>query len=180
MTERRVRTYSPEYGTVRTLLLVGAAAAATAAAASDVAAAVGRPAVEYALYGVAAVVAIAAVVYEGARQSEHNPREFVARDVVARFYEQQRPDPREHLLYLLVSAAGVAAAWRGLGAARSHLDGALLVVERAAAGGPLPPVDPANAAWGAVAVAGVVLAAVGLDRLLVGLYRELRFRQERR
>jgi hypothetical protein len=180
MTERRVRTFSPEYGTLRTLLLVGTLATAAAVLAPDVAAAVGLPPLEYALYGVAAVLAVAALLYEGARQRETNPREFVARDVLARFYEQQRPSPAEHLLHLLASAAGVAAAWFGAGPALSRREGALLVLERATAGEPVPSVDPTNAAWGAVVLAGVVLAAVGLDRLLVGLYRELRYRRARR
>ena len=177
MADRRaVRTYNPEYGTVRTLLLVGAFAAATATAAPAVATAVGLPSVESALYGLAAVFLVAAAVYEGQRQLASNPHEFAARDVLARFYDMQRPDARQHLFHLAAAAAGVAAVWRGAGPALSRREGALLLVERVAAGEPLPAIDPVNAAWGLVLLAGVVLAAVGVDRSLVGLCRELRFR----
>lgn len=177
MTDRRaIRTYDPEYGTVRTLLLVGAFAAATAAAAPAVATAIGFAPVESALYGVAAVFVIAAAIYEGRRQLASNPHEFVARDVMARYYDQQRPSPRQHLLNLVIAAAGVAAAYRGAGPALSRQEGALLIVERVAAGEPLPAIDPVNAAWGVVMVAGVVVGAWGLDRFLVGTYRELRYR----
>lgn len=173
---REVRTYDPEYGTIRTVLLVGAVAAAAATAAPAVATAVGVPSVEFALYGVASVVVIATVLYEGRRQFETNPHGFAARDVVARYYEQQRPSPRRHLLHLGATAVGFAAVLRGAGPALSRQDGALLIVERVAAGEPLPAIDPINVAWGVVLVAGVVLAAAGLDRLLVGAYRELRYR----
>lgn len=173
---REVRTYDPEYGTVRTVLLVGAFAAAVATAAPAVATAVGVPSVEFALYGVASVVVIATVLYEGRRQLESNPHSFAARDVVARYYEQQRPTPRRHLLHLVVTALGLAAVRRGGGPALSRQEGALLVVERVAAGEPLPAIDPVNVAWGLVLVAGVLLAATGVDRLLVGAYRELRYR----
>lgn len=175
-----VRTYDPVYGTVRTVLLVGALAAAAAASAPAVATAVGVPSVELALYGVASVVVIATVLYEGQRQLESNPHEFAARDVVARYYEQQRPSPRAHLLHLVVSIVGLAAVVRGAGPALSRQEGALLIVERVAAGEPLPAIDPVNAAWGVVLVAGVVLAAAGVDRLLVGGYRELQYRRANR
>ena len=173
---REIRTYDPEYGTVRTVLLVGALAAAAATAAPAVATAVAFPPVEFALYGVASVVVIATVLYEGRRQLETNPHEFAARDVVARYYEQQRPTPRRHLRHVVASAVGFAAVLRGAGPALSRQEGALLIVERVAAGEPLPAIDPVNVAWGLVLVAGVVLAAVGVDHLLVGVYRELRYR----
>jgi hypothetical protein len=178
MAERRtVRTYSPEYGTLRTLLLVGAIATVAAGAAPTVAAAVGFASLEYALYGVAAVLAIAALLYEGRRQRANNPHEFVARNVLAQFYEQQRPSPRGHLLHLLAAVAGVAAVVLGAGPALSRQEGALLIVERLAAGEPLPAIDPVNAAWGVVFAVGVVVAAVGVDRLLVGGYREFQYRR---
>lgn len=177
MAQRRgVRTYDPEHGTVRTLLLVGALAAVTAAAAEAVAAAIGFAPAESALYGVAAVVFLAALLYEGRRQLEPNPHEFAARDVAARYYEQRRPTPRAHLVHLVVAVLGVAAVWCGFGPALSRQEGALLILERVAAEEPLPPIDPVNVAWGVVVVVGVVLVAVGVDRLLVGAYRELKYR----
>ena len=177
MAQRRgVRTYDPEHGTVRTLLLVGAVAAVAATAAPAVATAVGFPPAEFALYGVAAVVFVAALLYEGRRQLEPNPHEFAARDVVARYYEQRRPSPRAHLVHLVVAVVGVAAVWRGAGPALSRQEGALLILERVAAEEPLPAIDPVNVAWGLVLVVGVVLLAVGVDRLLVGVYRELKYR----
>lgn len=175
-----VRTYDPEYGTLRTLLLVGALAAVAGTAAPAVATAVGFPPVEFALYGVAAVVVVATLLSEGRRQLETNPHEFAARDVVARYYEQQRPSSREHLVHLVVAVAGLAAVYRGAGPALSRQEGALLILERVAAEEPLPPIDPVNVAWGLVFVAGVVLAAAGVDRLLVGLYRELQYRRANR
>lgn len=177
---RGLRTYDPEYGTLRTLLLVGTLAAVVATAAPAVATAVGFPPVEFALYAVAAVVVIATLLYEGRRQLETNPNEFAARDVVARYYDQQRPSPREHLVHLVVTTAGLAAVLLGAGPALSRQEGALLVVERVAAEEPLPAVDPLNVAWGLVLVAGVVVAAAGVDRLLVGAYRELQFRRANR
>lgn len=169
------RTYDPEYGTIRTLLLVGALAAATAVAAPAVATAIRFPSVEYALYGVATVVVVATLLYEGRRQLQTNPHEFAARDVVARYYDQQRPSGREHLVHLVVALLGVAAVARGAGPALSRQEGALLILERVAAEEPLPAIDPVNVAWGVVVVAGVVLAAVGVDRFLVGVYRELQY-----
>lgn len=177
---RGVRTYDPAYGTIRTLLLVGALAAVTATASPAVATAIGFPPVEAALYGVAAVVVIATLLYEGRRQLEGNPHEFAARDVVARYYEQQRPSQRAHLVRLAVAVLGVAAVVRGAGPALSRQEGALLILERVAAEEPLPAIDPVNVAWGLVLVAGVVLAAEGVDRLLVGGYRELQYRRANR
>lgn len=177
MAQRRgVRTYDPEHGTVRSLLLVGAVAAVAATAAPAIATAVGFPPAELALYGVAAVGVVAALLYEGRRQLEPNPHEFAARDVVARYYEQRRPTPRAHLVHLVVAVLGVAAVWRGAGPALSRQEGALLILERVAAEEPLPAIDPVNVAWGLVVVVGVVLVAIGVDRLLVGVYRELRYR----
>ena len=177
MAQRRgVRTYDPEHGSVRSLLLVGAVAAVAATAAPAIATAVGFPPAEFALYGVAAVGVVAALLYEGRRQLEPNPHEFAARDVVARYYEQRRPSPRAHLAHLVVAVVGVAAVWRGAGPALSRQEGALLILERVAAEEPLPAIDPVNVAWGVVVVVGVVLVAIGVDRLLVGVYRELKYR----
>lgn len=174
--QRALRTYDPEYGTVRTLLLVGAFAAATAAAAPAVATAIGFAAVESALYGVAAVFVIAAAIYEGRRQLASNPHEFLAREVMARYYDQNRPSRRQQLLYLVVSTAGATATYRGAGPALSRQEGALLIIERVAAGESLPAIDPVNVAWGLVMVAGVIVGAWGIDRLLVGIYRDVRYR----
>lgn len=180
MPERPViRTYCPEYASVRTLVLVAVVLAAAVGAAPSLAAAVGSVTVAYVLYAVVAGVAVAALVHEGRRQRRRNPHEFVAREVVASFYEQQRPSPLEHLLHATVVAAGLAAVSLGAEPALSRQDGALLVVERLAAEEPLPAIDPANVAWGFVLVVGVVLLAEGLDRLLVGGYRELRYRLAR-
>lgn len=170
-----VRTFCPEYGLVRTPVVVGVLAAATAVAAPAVAGAVGVALVESVLYGVAAAAGLAALAYEWLRQRRDNPHEFVARDVVAQFYEQQRPGPREHLLHLAVAVVGLAAVWRGAAPAVGRWEGALLLLERLAAGEPLPPVDPVNVAWAVVTAVGLALLAVGLDRLLVGGYRELRY-----
>lgn len=171
-----VRTYCPEYASIRTLVLVGVVLAAAVGAAPPLAAAVGLATVESVLYALAAAVGVAALAREGRRQRRRNPHEFVAREVLASFYDQHRPSPLEHVLHAAVVAAGLAAVWLGAEPALSRRDGALLVLERLAAGEPLPAIDPANVAWGFVLVAGVVLLAEGLDRLLVGGYRELRYR----
>lgn len=180
MAERtEIRTFCPEYASIRTLVLVAVVAAVAILAGPALGARVGNPAVAYALYGIAAAVAVAALVHEARRQRRRNPHEFVAREVVASFYDQQRPTPLEHLLHVTVVLAGLAAVALGAEPALSRQEGALLLVERLAAGEPLPAVDPVNVAWGFVLAAGVVLLAEGLDRLLVGGYRELRYRLAR-
>lgn len=95
--------------------------------------------------------------------------------MLARFYEQQRPDPTEHLLHLAFAVVGAGAAYLGAEPALSRSEGALLIVERLSAGQPLPAIDPANVAWAVVLLVGVFFAAVGIDRLLIGGYRELRY-----
>lgn len=177
MPERPViRTFCPEYASIRTLVLVGILLAAAVGAAEAVAGAAGVAAVEYSVYAVVAAVGVAAVVREWRRQRRRNPHEFVAREVVASFYDQHRPAPEAHLLHAVAVATGLAAVWLGAGPALSRREGALLILERLAAEEPLPSVDPVNVAWGVVLVVGVVLLAHGLDRLLVGAYRELRYR----
>lgn len=171
-----VRTYNPEYGSVRTLLLVGVLAVAGAVAAPAVAGAVGVPTVEVVVYGAVALVGVAAAGYEVRRQGDRNPHEFVATDVLVQFYDQHRPSPAGHLVHFVVAAVGATAVWLGHGPALARTEGALLVLERLGAGEPLPPIDPVNVGWGLVAAAGVLLFAVGVDRLLVGTYRELRYR----
>ena len=172
---RPVRTYCPEYGLVRTLLVVVALGLGAAVTAPAVAGAVGIDLVEGLLYGVAAAAALAAIGRETLRQRRRNPHEFVAGDVLAQFYEQQRPEPREHAVHLAVTAVGAAGTWLGAGPALGRVDGALLLLERQAAGEPLPPVDPVNVGWAIVTAVGLVVFVVGVDRLLVGGYRELRY-----
>lgn len=180
MSNPGVRTYCPEYGSIRTLLLVAVLAATTVVAAPAIETATGSVLVVYALYLVVSAVAVAALVTECQRQSATNPHEFSARQVMATFYEQQRPDPGVHLLHFVFAAAGTAAIALGFEPALSRQEGALLVVERVAAEEPLPPIDPTNVAWGIVLIVGVIFAAVGIDRLLVGAYRELRYQHSRR
>lgn len=178
MVERpSVTTYCPEYGGIRTLLLVGLFVAATAVAAPAVAGAAGTRLATFPLYIGAGLVALVALVREARRQTRSNPYEFSARTVLARFYEQQRPDPSEHLLHLAFAVVGAGAAYLGADPALSRRDGALLVVERLSAGEPLPAIDPANVAWGVVLLVGVVFATVGIDRLLIGGYREVRYQR---
>lgn len=175
-----VKTYCPEYGGVRTLLLVGIFVAATVVAAPAVSGAAGTRLATLPLYVLAGAVVLAALVREARRQTRSNPYEFSARTVLAAFYEQQRPEPADHLLHLAFAAIGTAAAWVGAEPALSRQEGALLIVERLSAGEPLPPIDPANVAWGVVLLVGVFFATVGIDRLLMGGYRELRYRLAKR
>lgn len=160
-------------------MLATALAVAVGGVGSTVAAATGRRAAAFVLFGLAAGLVLATAAREWRRQRRANPHAFVARQVLASFYEQQRPSPVAHLLAVLAVVAGLLAVRNGAGPALSRREGALLVVERLAAGEPLPAIDPANVAWGVVLLVGVVLLSEGLDRLLVGGYRELRYRQER-
>lgn len=179
MSRSSVGTYCPEYGMIRTLLLVGVVAAGTVLAAPAIETAAGGLLTVYALYVGVSVVAVVALRRELRRQSATNPHEFSARQVLTAFYEQQRPAPSEHLLHVVFATAGAAAIAVGFEPALSRGEGALLIVERVAAEEPLPPIDPTNVAWGIVLVVGIVFAAVGIDRLLVGAYMELRYQLAR-
>lgn len=167
------RTISPEYGIVRTPVLAATVVAVVAAAAPVVVDATDDADAGLALY---AAVVLAALGYELRRQLRRNPHRFVATSVLAQFYDQERPTSREHLVHVAATVAGVATVWHGAPPALDRRSGALLVLERWLADASLPSIDPVNAAWGIVLVVGVVLLAVGVDRLVVGAYRELRYR----
>jgi len=178
--ERSLAATVPQYGTVEAagwlLVLAAVVARASVALVETVRvvwpAAPGVPlrAVPWLLL---AVVGVGVAVLEVRRQRRSNPNTFIARGVRETFLEQHRLGARRALLALAATGGGAATVLRARTEFRTALDGFLFLAKRFLADGTLVTVRPVNAALGLGFLVGVGLLTRGVDRLLVGLLREV-------
>lgn len=175
-----VGTYYPRYGTVRSVLVFGlfylVVAHATAALVETlriVAPAVDPSPLRVILAATLWLVLGLVVVAELHRQTRDNPESFVARQVMVAFLDQHRPTRRGHVGWLLGAFAGAVVVHRGWRRFFATLDDALLVGARLAEAGTLGQFSTVNLAWGVGFVLGFALLAVAVDRVLIGILREL-------
>ncbi|MFB6171335.1 MAG: hypothetical protein ABEJ23_02295 [Haloarculaceae archaeon] len=178
---REARVRYPLYGTVERLVWLALLAfvvwSATAAVVQTVAAlAPATPWLRAAVVGAVALVAVGVAAREYRRQRTAT-RSFLAREVLGSFLDQNRPGPGRHLVAIVLTAAGAAGVWRAGDRFVATLDGAFYVLRTAATTGDPAPFDPANLLWGAAFLLAVAALARGLDRLVVGGYRELLYRR---
>lgn len=184
---RTIRVYAPAYGSVRTVVLFGLlvliverATAALVETLQTVAPAASAAPLKFALAAVLWVALALVMVAEFRRQSVDNPYEFQAREVALSFLDQRRLTPRSAGLAILLSASGITVAWLARPRFVATLDGAFHVMTALIETGSPGSFAVANLVWGTAFVAGVLALAWGLDRLLIGLVREMLYRRYRR
>lgn len=185
-TVRESRVRYPLYGSVERLVwlallmvVVGSATAAVVETVAALTSASGATWLRAAVVGCVLVAGAVVGVREYRRQRTAT-RSFLAREVLLSFLDQNRPRPARHLLALLLTAVGGAGVWRASDRFLATLEGAFYVLRTAAETGDLAAFDPTNLLWGTAFVLAVAALARGLDRLVVGGYRELLYHQYRR
>jgi len=113
------------------------------------------------------------------RQYRANPRAFGDRDVRRAFLDDHRPAPRDHAVALAAALGGGAIVVLGRAEFYAALDGTFRVLRLLVAEGRLGSFSPVTFAAGALFLVGFGTFAYGVDRVVVGLYREALFRYYR-
>ncbi|MFC6992025.1 hypothetical protein ACFQH3_09830 [Haladaptatus sp. GCM10025707] len=125
---------------------------------------------------VLAFTSIMALVGEGYRQYKANPRIFMSREEVRAFHSHERFDEQQYrntLAMLVVVALVVVLGWSKFIVSYA---GTVRVVAQFHVTGTIGAINPLNVGWGIVFLAGFFTFAIGLDWLVVALWRDLRFK----
>lgn len=183
---RAIRIYAPVYGSVRTVVLFGLlvqvverATEALVETLQTVAPSVSSAPLEFVLAAVLWVVLALVALAEFRRQTADNPHEFLAIEVALAFLDQRRLAPRGAVLAILLTAGGIGVSWVARPRFVATLDGGFQVLTALVETGSPGAFDMANLVWGVAFVGGVLVLAWGLDRLVIGLLREVRYRRYR-
>lgn len=181
----RFRVLTPEYGTITALvayavfvLVVDVATTTLRTTLADVA-----PGVSAALLGgvLAAVLWLVlglVVLVEARRQLADNPREFIAPEVVLAHLDGSRAGTARLLAAVLVSVAGALLVRLAAPEVRPALAAVFGLLSTLSDGGST--LDPLVLRWLVIFAVGAVCLAWGLDRVAIGLVREIQYRRRRR
>lgn len=125
--------------------------------------------------GLLAFVTIMSLSREGYRQYQANPRMFMSREEVRAYHSIkcfETQDYQQYFTLTLVSAGIVMVGWSRF---LISYEGTVRVVARLYINKSVGPVDPMNVIWGTIFLVSFAVFAVGLDRLVVALWQDLRF-----